>query len=121
MKNIVLNTIGDNFAYNVWNGKATVLIKKNIEKRGMNFKALDKKWSYISPCFHTSKVKNRNILFFTASLDEIILYNTQVKMADELKKQKQKILIVENEILPHALALIKNILKIKKIKEFMLK
>ncbi len=119
VKNIVLNTIGDNFAFNVWNGIATKVIKKNIENKGIDYEELDKKWKYISPIYSVKKIRNKNILLFTSSLDEVILYSTQKKILAELKKQNT--VVVENEPLPHAFVVIRNIFKIKKIKDFMMK
>lgn len=122
VKNLVLNTIGDNFAFNVWNGISTKIIKKNIEGQGINHKQLDKRWRYISPIYSVNKIRNRNILLFTSSLDEVILYSTQRNIMSELENTRRRnSLVVENEPLPHALAVIKNIFKVKKIKEFMLK
>jgi len=63
-------------------------VKIKLEKKKYNLKKLQKEWKQIEPINNLNNIKKTKIKLYTSLNDQVVLYEFQKKLFEQMKKKK---------------------------------
>lgn len=118
---IIINLIGVDLAEVVWTwdkGKDS-LVKKGIISKNVTLQQLKKNWHHLSPINNLKNLSSKKILFYMAEKDEVIPYELQKRLLEELTKINKNIQVERDIKYNHFISAMMNLLNYKKYIKFL--
>lgn len=122
---LIINLSGADVADIIWSWDTVHFFKKfrtfkaTLQENGVALPQLKTAWKVLSPIYNIENIQNKKILLYACMKDELIPYQQQVVLIEELKKRKYDLKITTNSFMPHALTAAFNLLNTKRYIDFL--
>lgn len=118
---VIINLTGVDLAEVVWtwNKGKDGLVKKGIMNQNITLQQLKESWHHLSPINNLNNLNNRKILIYLAKKDEVIPYELQKRLFEELIKVNKNVQIEYDFKHNHFISAMFNLLNYKKYIKFL--
>ena len=89
LSKMVLSIGGNSTSETFWDSITFRSLKNKIIKKGYTLPKLKKEWSKIEPHYNLENIKNKKILIYNSTTDQLVRFKHQDKLTKELKKNNK--------------------------------